>query len=157
MEIITGDILDITSGIICQQVNCQGAYGAGLSGIISRKYPKVERAYRELCASKTPDELFGLCQPVRVSNELIIVNIFAEREYANAYETGVVSTDMDTLVDCLRRVCLKYVENSAEPFPCVYIPHRIGCGLAGGNWDVVSGRVNEMGLPLVAVRLPNKN
>lgn len=187
MEIIVGNILDIDCGIICQQVNCAGGYGAGLSGKISRKYPEVEKRYRKLCRTTPKSELLGMCQPVRVSDKLIIVNIFAEVDYANAYETGIVSTDMDTLVEGLRKVCEKYAgwtpivdtddtgdvrnnkaneeagvanngisndKTSKEGHAKVYVPWRIGCGLAGGNWGELCRRVDGLGLPIIAVRLP---
>lgn len=146
MEIINGDILDITDGIICQQVNCTGGYGAGLSGKISKKYPQVEKAYRNLFKSTPRSSLFGICQPVRINDDLIIVNIFAEWDYANAYEQGIVSTDMDKLVSGVKRVCEKYAGRK------IYVPHRIGCGLAGGDWNEFSRRCAE--LPIVVVRPP---
>lgn len=36
-----GDILKSKADIICQQVNCKGAMGAGLAKQIKEKYPKV--------------------------------------------------------------------------------------------------------------------
>lgn len=146
MKTISGDILRIESGIICQQVNCANGYGAGLSGKIAKKYPQVEQAYRDIFKKLPRKEIFGLCQPVRVSEELIVVNIFAEWNYANAYETGIVSTDMDKLVDGLHRICAQYVDHD------IYVPYKIGCGLAGGDWNELCERC--AGLPIVAVRLP---
>lgn len=173
MDIITGNILDIDCGIICQQVNCAGGYGAGISGKISWKYPEVEKRYRKLCRTTPKNELLGMCQPVRVSDTLIIVNIFAEMDYANAYETGIVSTDMDALVEGLRKVCEKYTgwtrnttgagdagsgrnnnKASEEGHAKVYVPWRIGCGLAGGDWDELCRRVDGLELSIVAVKLP---
>ena len=146
MRTISGDILDITSGIICQQVNCAGGYGAGLSGKISKKYPKVESAYRDFVRNASREELFGMCLPVRVSDSLSIVNIFAEWDYANAYEQGIVSTDMDKLVRALERVCNKYSDED------VYVPYRIGCGLAGGDWSEFCSRCASF--PLIVVKPP---
>jgi len=39
MKEIIGDILDITEGVICHQVNCQKVAGAGLALAIRKKYP----------------------------------------------------------------------------------------------------------------------
>lgn len=146
MRTINGDILDVKCGVICQQVNCAGGYGAGLSGKISRKYPKVERTYRKFVAGKEKDDLLGVCLPVPVAEDLIVVNIFAERNYANAYETGIVSTDMNVLVDALHEICERYPDKD------IYVPYRIGCGLAGGNWNELCERCRN--LPITVVRLP---
>lgn len=146
MEMITGNILDIGSGIICQQVNCANGYGAGLSGRIAKKYPQVEQAYRRIFQERARDEIFGICQPVRVTDNLTVVNIFAEWDYANAYETGIVSTDMDKLEDALRRICARYPDRK------VHIPYKIGCGLAGGDWNDLCKRCSD--LPLIVVKLP---
>lgn len=146
MKVIDGDILTIADGIVCQQVNCAGGYGAGLSGKISKLYPQVENAYRNFVRQTPRDELFGKCQPVRIDDSLTIVNIFAEWDYANAYEQNIVSTDMDKLVVALHRVCEHYEGRN------IYVPYKIGCGLAGGNWDELCMRCST--LPLIVVRPP---
>lgn len=145
MNTINGNILDIKHGIICQQVNCANGYGAGLSGKIAAKYPQVERAYRNIFKKLPREEIFGMCQPVRISDELIVVNIFAEWSYANAYETGIVSTDMDKLVAALHRICDRYDGWD------IYVPYKIGCGLAGGDWEELCARCTN--LPITAVKL----
>lgn len=146
MEVRDGDLLEVVSGVICQQVNCANGYGAGLSGKIAAKYPQVERAYRDIFKTKSREEIFGLCQPVRVSEALVVVNIFAEWDYANAYETGIVSTHMNKLCDGLHRICEKFAGKDME----IYVPYKIGCGLAGGDWDELCKRCVD--LPIIALR-----
>ena len=45
--------------ILCQQCNCQGAYGAGLSGAIASRYPVVRTRYKEFYAKHGSDKMFG--------------------------------------------------------------------------------------------------
>lgn len=52
MKIIYGDILDITEGIICQQVNCMGVMGSGLAKQIKYKYPRVYYEYSNYLKNK---------------------------------------------------------------------------------------------------------
>ena len=45
MKVIKGDLLKAKEDIIIHQVNCQGAYGAGLAKQIANKYPKAKKEY----------------------------------------------------------------------------------------------------------------
>ena len=43
------NLLNIRSGVICHQVNCIGAMGAGLALQIRNKWPIVYEKYKEDC------------------------------------------------------------------------------------------------------------
>lgn len=124
MKVIAGDILSITSGVICHQVNCRGAFGAGVSGVLGRRYPAVETAYRAVVPSPA---LLGTYQFVPVTETLGVYNIFGQVDYGNARKTGHVYTDMRALTTALRTIC--------DAHDTIYVPYGIGCGLAGGSWD----------------------
>lgn len=121
-------ILDINKGIICHQVNCCGAIGAGVSGAIIRKYPIVGKKYTELCKRSTKYDLFGTIQPIEINDDLTIVNLFTQLNYGNSKKTGIIYTDMAKLTASLRSL----LDN---PDAYVYVPEYIGCGLAGGDWN----------------------
>ena len=53
MKIIYGDILNITEGIIRQQVNCMGVMGSGLAKQIRNKYPRVYQKYKDFLNDKS--------------------------------------------------------------------------------------------------------
>lgn len=143
IKILHGDILDVDSGVIMQQVNCQNAYGAGISGVISRKYPAVELDYRESFKRHTGDELFGSTRIIRVSPTLIVANSYSQFYHGNAMRTGKVYTDMDKLVSA--------ITDAAQTYDNVYVPYGIGCCLAGGNWDELYARIKH--LPITVVKL----
>lgn len=144
MEYINGDITQITEGVIVHQVNCQGAIGAGLSGQLIAKYPQLETDYRNACKGKTPEELMGTMLQTIIDEKLSIVSVFAQLNYGNAYKTHEVYTDMDVLVQDLEYLSTVYPEDK------FYIPYRIGCGLAGGNWEKLEKRIKH--LPLIVVK-----
>lgn len=146
LRTIEGSITDIESGCIAQQVNCQGAYGAGVSGVVSRKWPIVEKKYRTSCRGRTADELFGCVQDIRVSDELVVINIFSQKSYGNSRKTGIVYTDMDALIDAL--------DAAASVHGPIHVPYGIGCGLAGGDWSEFESRVNERDIDIIAMKLP---
>lgn len=144
MEYINGDITQIAEGVIVHQVNCQGAIGAGLSGQLIAKYPQLERDYYERCEGENPEELMGTMLQTIINDKLAIVSVFAQLNYGNAYKTHKVYTDMDVLVQDLKFLCTVYPEDK------FYIPYRIGCGLAGGNWEELERRIKR--LPLIVVK-----
>ena len=46
MTTIKGDLLEITEGIICHQVNCQRVAGAGLALQIRKKWPSWYESFK---------------------------------------------------------------------------------------------------------------
>jgi len=129
MIILNGDIREVSVGIIAHQVNCQGAIGAGVSGVICEQYPMVKDDYIDICSVSDKEDLFGGMQIVPVTGTLKVANIFSQFNYGNSAKTGVVYTDMDKLIHSLKNLRESY------PDEIIYVPYKIGCGLAGGNWD----------------------
>lgn len=147
----TISLFGVKKGIICQQCNCRGAYGAGLSGAISKEFPEVFQAFIDFTKSfKTPDELLGNYQIVILSNNLAVANLFTQRDCGNSRTTGIKYTDTDKLVACIKEIAERY------PQLPIYLPHSvdrygnhtgIGCGLAGEKWEVLEDRLSSLKLP----------
>ncbi len=133
-----GSILEINKGYIVQQVSCKNAYGAGISGAIAKKWPKVEQAYRTQCKKAEKPEIQFHLQIIKLENDLFCVNVFSQKEYGNSAKTGKIYTDMETLIACLTAIANRA---QRENLP-VYIPYKIGCGLAGGNWNELANALD---------------
>ena len=125
-----GDILKSGANIICHQVNCRGVMGAGLAKQIKNKYPVVFKKYRELCEFYNPYDLLGSVSTVLVDarNRVWIANLFAQLNYG---KSKLQYTNYDAL-----RKCFLDLKNQ-EPGMTIAIPYGIGCGLGGGDWNVV--------------------
>ena len=83
---IKGNILDITEGIIVQQVNCMGVMGAGLAKQIRDKWPDVYYEYKEtLTFIPHAKDLLGACCWTKVnknsSDYLYVASIFGQYNY----------------------------------------------------------------------------
>lgn len=141
MNTIIENIMNIKSGVIVHQVNCRNRIGAGLSGSIIAKYPKVKEYYHYAFTQTEPKDLFGRYQIVPVSDNLKIVNSFTQFYYGNALKNHRVYTDMDKLVSVLTTLCNK--------FGHIYVPKYIGCGLAGGDWNELVKRINHLNITVV--------
>jgi len=133
MQIINNDILLIQEGIICHQVNCMGKMGAGIALALRKKWPQVYTDYMkayELNQLRLGQVVFTTIVP----DQLIVANLCGQYRYGRDKRY----TDYSALERCLVSV-VNY--NSNLP---VYIPYRMGCGLAGGSWEMVSAIVNNI-------------
>ena len=121
MRQIEKDILTVEEGVICHQVNCRKVMGAGLAAAIRKKWPKVYKEYMNTEPS------IGVVHVVQVDDKLFVANLYAQ----NFYGRGKQHTDYDAL-----RECLKTLRRSFD-LGQIYLPYQIGCGLGGGDWEVV--------------------
>jgi len=136
---ITQDILAVPSGIIVQQVNCQGKMGAGLAAAIAQKWPEVKQEYLN-----KKDWQLAFVQFVHVSQPreptLIVANVAGQYNYG----TDKRQTDFEALKAGLTKVAQYAKENNLP----VYIPDHLGSGLAGGRTliekDQTWARVKEI-------------
>ncbi len=147
-----GDLLNLKEGIIIHQVNCCNAMGAGLALQLKKKYPRVAKQYHRICdeyarryqiTDKKPiPQLLGKYQTVMPDRQkyprLAIVNLFSQLSYGR--QPGRVYTDVPSLIRGIRTICNKY------PKIPVYIPEKIGCGLAGADWKQVSRQLDDLHL-----------
>lgn len=128
--------------ILCQQCNCQGVYGAGLSGAISKAYPIVKEKYEKCYKKNGSDKMFGKYQVIRVDKNLAVANIFSQYGYGNSGKTGEVYTDVEKLVKCIRAIATTHKDCE------ILIPIGMGCGLAGADWNYVSRSIINLAVNL---------
>jgi len=133
----TGNLVTGNYPIFCHQVNCKGVMGAGLAKQIRNEFPEVYHEYKFLCGQG--DAKVGDIQIVHTINDRICVNMFAQYSYGRDRQY----TNYEAFMKCLNkletylfspagRLHLDVVENKVVAFPMY-----IGCGLAGGSWNVV--------------------
>jgi O-acetyl-ADP-ribose deacetylase (regulator of RNase III) len=116
--------------VIAHVCNDVGAWGAGFVLALSRRWGEPEAEYRKAFG---PGLRLGAVQFVPVTGGLCVANMVAQR--------GVGSTRplrYRALAHCLASVGAWARDVGAS----VHMP-RIGCGLAGGSWDLVSALVEE--------------
>ena len=139
IRIAHGDICDAFQNVIIHQVNCQGRMGAGVAKALASKWPKVREEYLRVCKGKSPEELLGAVNFVKVSpdndhsNFQYVANAFAQLDYRKKNDVGKKCyTDY-----CAFYKCMKTITNEF-PRGCSFAaPFGIGCGLAGGDWNLV--------------------
>jgi O-acetyl-ADP-ribose deacetylase (regulator of RNase III) len=143
-----GNLLESNCDIICHQTNCKGSMGSGIAKQIKDKWPKVhrdyrfniERMYNGNFASKSSD-LLGMITWTEVENGRYIMNFFSQDEY---YPRNRCHTNYEAFTKCckaLKNFITEY--NLDKSNTIIGFPYKIGCGLAGGNWDIVSAIIER--------------
>lgn len=147
MNQVEGNLFDFTDGIIAHQVNCQGVMGAGLAKQIADRWPSTLADYQEWCDTVADPLGHMIYSHVgRTRGTVYVAHLFGQRGYGRGRQThyGALASALGKL----RR------SNTADALP-VYIPHGLGCGLAGGDWDVVSELIETLVPEATVVRLPS--
>lgn len=133
--IITKNILSVKKGIICHQVNCLGIMGGGLALQIRNTYPEVYNAYRDMCnVCDDKRSLLGHTQFIKINDELVVANMFGQYNIG-----GNPATSYPALTRALQAVN-QYAAFSKLP---IYLPFKLGCGLANGNWETVKHIIEQ--------------
>lgn len=134
------NLFGIEEGILCQQVNCRGVIGGGLSGAIEKQYPIVSESYKNNIKAKGMS-LFGKVTMAKCTDKISVANLYTQLDYGNPVLTKKVYTDVEKLVDAVKRVCEKCSDKQ------VYIPYMIGCGLGGADWNLVLSKIKALNMP----------
>ena len=129
-----GDIVNATENIIAHQANCIGKMGAGVALAIKQKYPKCFTPYENMCR-RLGSKLLGTMQLIEVDSNKYVCNLFGQNEIY-----GHQPTNYKALESALQLLYNHVVINELT----VAIPFKIGCGLGGGDWSVVSQLIERV-------------
>lgn len=123
---VTGNLLDSDERFIAHGCNCEGVMGAGIAKYIAERYPEVYEAYKLEIARRA--FVPGVSQPVQtlVGNRWVF-NLATQQAPGRDGNYWFVTLAFGNLVEqCIRNGVHR-----------VGIP-RIGCGIAGLDWDAVA-------------------
>lgn len=135
MNIIDDNIFNCTENIIVHQTNCQGVMGHGIALQIKNKYPEVFNAYYHYCKTNIPTEILGTTLICQANDNKYIANLFGQLNYGEGLQT-----DYDKFEKALKEVYNFAKQTNLS----VAIPYKIGCGLANGDWNIVSKIIEEI-------------
>ena len=130
IELVHGNIFDGNEDVICHQVNLQKVMGAGIALQIKQRFPDVYKKYIE-SDSKLGD-IDVILATIYNGNQkrLYIANLYSQ----NNYGYFGTHTNYEAMNKCFKKLhdFIK-IDNLS-----LAIPYGIGCGLGGGDWDLVS-------------------
>lgn len=134
-----GNLLESDVDIIAHQTNCLGIMGGGIALQIRNIFPGVFNKYVSFCNTHGDDNILGLVQYIQTKNKFgedkIVANMFSQYGVG-----GGVQTNYAAIKNCFED--LKRV--AEEKNMTIGIPHKIGCGLAGGDWNIVLQIIDEV-------------
>lgn len=139
---VKGNLLDSDCDYICHQVNCQGVMASGIAKQIRARWPEVYDEYKKYCSKyirlyNDPGEhLLGKIQFCYPNSEQAVINIFSQSNYG--YD-GLRYTSYDAFARALEDLRMIIPINKSIGFP-----KNIGCGLGGGNWNIVLAMIKEI-------------
>jgi len=119
--------------IICHICNDLGAWGAGFVLALSKKWIYPEHFYR--ARQQYP---LGEVDILSVESDVFVANMIAQHGL-RPDSKGVPPVRYDALKQALSKV-----NTVAEQIGATLHMPRIGCGLAGGEWEEVEKVINEV-------------
>jgi O-acetyl-ADP-ribose deacetylase (regulator of RNase III) len=132
LTIIAGDATSPQAAgpkIIAHICNDLGGWGRGFVLAVSRRWPEPERAYRQWHRGRAGFRL-GAVQLVPVQPNLWVANMVAQRGIKRGSSGPPIRYDAV-------EACLNELREHAHTHDAsVHMP-RIGCGLAGGRWELI--------------------
>lgn len=133
MEYIKGDATaprGLGKKIIVHVCNDIGGWGKGFVMAISAKWKQPEEQYRQWYQAQK-DLTLGEVQFVQVEEDLWVANMIGQHKI-NKDERGNPPIRYEAVEKALEKVAAFAKEGNAS----VHMP-RIGCGLAGGKWELM--------------------
>lgn len=136
--------------VIGHVVNGQKVWGAGVAKTLKQEFPEAYESYLRRCGEvKVSSALLGdVDLPLKGFAPLGVASLFAQDRYGTEkrqLDYGALAVSLSRLKDLL------------PPGEKVGIPYLMGCGLAGGSWEVVEELVEGIlvrgGISVTAYKL----
>jgi O-acetyl-ADP-ribose deacetylase (regulator of RNase III) len=133
----TNPIVKTGTRVIAHVSNDIGAWGGGFVLSVSKKWAEPEREYRRLAKSNVGNFRLGVVQMVPINDGIWVANMIAQHDCS--WVNNVPPIRYDALERCLEHLAfnLKDIKEASVHMP------RIGCGLAGGEWNKVEEIINR--------------
>lgn len=139
-------ILDGKRSVIVHCTNTLGAWGAGFVVPLGKRYPVVRDEYKRYVedSKKNKTNILGTIDIVpNVTDKIDVVNLFGQEILYSAMTVSgkkIIPLDYDALRKGFNEIVSVY--NTVGMSFSVHMP-RIGCGLAGGDWNKVEKIIND--------------
>jgi len=134
MKTIKGDLVELAKNgefdVIAHGTNCFCTMGAGIAKSLRQEFPAVYKA--DLKTKKGDLNKLGTCCFVHIDNEFTIVNAYIQYDYGRDGK----KVNYDAVRSCMKSI-KKHFPNAKIGLP------KIGAGLAGGDWNVISEIIEE--------------
>lgn len=131
-----GDLLESPCTVIAHGCNCFNTMGSGIARAIRARYPD---AYRVDCTTQRGDRSKLGTYTTCSYPDRRIFNLYTQYRYG----TDRLHLDYEALVEALVAMRDWLDEHDPSQNEIVGLP-RIGCGLAGGSWEIVEELIADV-------------
>jgi O-acetyl-ADP-ribose deacetylase (regulator of RNase III) len=136
MKIVKGNIIKMALNgdfdVIIHGCNCFNTMGAGIAKQIKDNFPEAYKADQETKkGDKNKLGNYTAATIIRNNVTFVVVNAYIQYYYGTGHDISYISL-------------LNVMEKIAKHYNCLKMAYpKIGCGLAGGKWYLVSAIINE--------------
>jgi O-acetyl-ADP-ribose deacetylase (regulator of RNase III) len=137
LHIVKGDLLKSDCDVIAHQANCQSIMGAGIAKQIRKLYPNAYLA--DKYDTRHPIDKLGSCSYTKVNGKFIF-NLYGQLQPGRGLQT-----DYESLKNSIIEMMQVLIQFNGHVYDLkIGFPYKIGCGLAGGDWRVVSKLLEQL-------------
>jgi O-acetyl-ADP-ribose deacetylase (regulator of RNase III) len=133
-KLIEGDILECDIQYIAHQCNCVSTGAAGLAYYLFNKFPFSDIYSNRIKKIYDPGSIIVSGDG---NNSRYVINMFSQFFPGNYSEKDTLSLRESYFKECLNKILL--IEGIQE----IAFPYKIGCGLAGGNWEIYEKMIDD--------------
>lgn len=142
MKVITGDLIEMARegrfSSIVHGCNCFSTMASGIALAIKQQFPRAYMADKDFPmspANKLGNISSAMVEADYVGEDFRVINAYTQFRYGRVNKVFV---DYEALRSCFNTIKREYGSiGSIIAYP------YIGCGLAGGDWKVVSRIIDE--------------
>jgi O-acetyl-ADP-ribose deacetylase (regulator of RNase III) len=140
LNYVIGDLLKSDCDVIAHQCNCFMAFGSGIAGQIRQQLPGAYKSF--IKDDRSPETKLGsyCAATTDVGSFLAVYNLYGQFTYG----TNKVQTIYPALSKSLTGMMKDLDDNDILKTVKIGIPYRIGCGLAGGDWEIVEEMLHDV-------------
>jgi len=124
MQYYTGNILDVQEGYIVHQCNCQTTSSKGLANQIFTRFPYAN-IYKN-----NKNRIPGT---IKITYN--VIGLFAQNSPSKPNNFETKQQRLQWFIECLQKLQHINYDNLEYKSNILNFPYKIGCGLAGGDWD----------------------
>ena len=142
LHYVRGDLLEFEADYIAHQCNCISKGSSGLAKTIKDRYPYADQSIgRPSSGGSSKADIPGTIRvflpPKSTFQRPTFIGMFAQYAPGPPTDTETARIRLDWFEDCLDEIAVFHADRlhaTSDSFSIAF-PERIGCGLAGGDWN----------------------
>jgi O-acetyl-ADP-ribose deacetylase (regulator of RNase III) len=130
--------------LIVHCCNSLGAWGAGFVVPLGRRYPLAKEGYKKFIDENSGKSILGEVNDVPVGKHLYVENLIGQ-SFLHKKPNGEIPCNYIAIETGFLNIIKKHRENFSVHMP------RIGCGLAGGDWETIEEIIHRIFIDIADV------